>query len=66
MSFHWTASPPAAADPGSAGLEQRFPTRVDAEAWLTSSYEDLADAGFTEVTLWEDDHAVYGPMSLLP
>ena len=66
MAWHWTASPDPANGPGEVGLDQTFPTRVDAEGWLTASYSDLADAGVTEVTLWEDDHVAYGPMSLLP
>lgn len=65
MAFHWTGAPE---QPGAdaVGLQQTFPTRVDAEAWLTGAFEDLADAGYTQVTLWEDDHVVYGPMGLLP
>lgn len=44
---------------------QDFPTRVDAEAWLTASYEELLDDGVVEVSLYEDADPVYGPMSLL-
>lgn len=64
MAFHWSATPDAS-EPASVGLDQTFPTRADAEGWLTVSYEDLVGAGFTEVTLWDEDHPVYGPMSLL-
>lgn len=63
MAFRWVAA--ADADEAATGLAQEFPTRTDAEAWLTASYEDLVDAGVTEVTLMEDAHVVYGPMSLL-
>ncbi|MDN5571247.1 MAG: hypothetical protein L0G22_08350 [Propionibacteriaceae bacterium] len=63
MSFRWVTD--AKIDERDTGLGQCFPTRADAEAWLTASYEDLADAGVTEVTLMEDDHVLYGPMSLL-
>lgn len=60
MSFHWTGE----------GLKtlrsQDFPTRVDAEAWLTESYTQLVDEGVTSVSLYEDGSLVYGPMSLLP
>lgn len=63
MSFRWVV--PAADSPGEP-VGQEFPTRADAEAWLTASYPDLVEEGTTEVTLLEDDHVVYGPMSLLP
>jgi hypothetical protein len=41
-----------------------FPSQADAEAWLTLSYPDLVDAGASEVSLYEGDRLVYGPMSL--
>lgn len=56
MAFHWE---------GVDYRSQDFPTRVDAESWLTASYEDLLDEGVLEVTLLEDADPVYGPMSLL-
>ncbi len=43
-----------------------FPTQADAEAWLTSEYEDLVDRGVRTVSLFRDADRVYGPMSLLP
>lgn len=64
MPFSWVTSEPGA--PDAPGLGQVFPTRADAEAWLTASWVDLVEAGVTEVTLLEDDHVLYGPMSLLP
>jgi len=41
-----------------------FPGQGEAEAWLSESWADLADAGITQVTLLEGDRVVYGPMSL--
>ncbi len=41
-----------------------FPSQADAEGWLTLSYPDLVDAGASEVSLYEGDRLVYGPMSL--
>lgn len=38
----------------------------DAESWLGESFRDLADAGVAQVTLFEDDREVYGPMGLDP
>lgn len=60
MSFHWISDAPRS-DPFRSG---DFPTRADAEAWLVASYEELAYDGVDEVSLMEDDHLVYGPMSL--
>lgn len=41
-----------------------FPSQADAEAWLTEAYGELAEQGVHEVSLYEDDRLVYGPMSL--
>lgn len=38
----------------------------DAESWLGETFGDLAQAGVAQVTLFEDDREVYGPMSLDP
>lgn len=62
MAFHWTAGPEGPADYRS----QDFPTRVDAEEWLTGAYESLVDEGLLSVVLYEGLDVVYGPMSLLP
>lgn len=66
MPFHWVAPDADASAIAETGLDQRFPTQADAEGWLSASYEELADAGIVAVTLMQDDHVVYGPMSLLP
>ncbi len=41
-----------------------FPGQGEAEAWLSDTWADLADAGVAQVTLLEGDRVVYGPMSL--
>ncbi|HWU22349.1 MAG TPA: hypothetical protein VN088_12535 [Nocardioides sp.] len=43
---------------------QRFPSQADAESWIGETYGELADAGVVQVTLFENDREVYGPMSL--
>lgn len=58
--FRWLADP----DADGVGLDQRFGSQADAEAWLAASWEELADAGVRTVTLTEGDRVVYGPMSL--
>lgn len=41
-----------------------FTSQSDAESWLGEVWRDLVDAGAVQVTLLEDDHVAYGPMSL--
>ena len=43
-----------------------FPTQADAESWIGESWRELLDAGIDQVSLFEDDTLVYGPMSLHP
>lgn len=55
------------ADGVSAELASEPPTftsQSDAESWLGEVWRDLVEAGAVQVTLLEDDHVVYGPMSL--
>lgn len=67
MGFTWAY---AAADgspvTGEPATDVEFPTQADAEAWLTETWPELADAGISAVTLREDGEVVYGPMSLEP
>jgi hypothetical protein len=46
--------------------EPTFPAQGDAETWLGEAWRDLAEAGVAQVTLFENDREVYGPMSLSP
>jgi hypothetical protein len=46
--------------------EQRFASQADAESWVGEEFGDLAAAGVDQVTLFEHDRRVYGPMSLHP
>jgi hypothetical protein len=43
---------------------QRFANQGDAESWVGETYAELADLGVAQVTLFEVDREVYGPMSL--
>jgi len=45
---------------------QRFDSQADAESWVGEVYADLAAVGVDQVTLFEHDRKVYGPMSLHP
>jgi hypothetical protein len=41
-----------------------FPSQSDAESWIGEMWRDLLDDGVDQVTLFEGDREVYGPMSL--
>jgi hypothetical protein len=43
---------------------QGFPTQSDAETWIGETWQELLEAGVDSVLLRDDDHVVYGPMSL--
>jgi hypothetical protein len=40
------------------------PNQSDAESWLGEQWRELAADGVAQVTLFEDERRVYGPMSL--
>jgi len=41
-----------------------FPSQSDAESWIGEAWRDLVEQGVDQVTLFEADREVYGPMSL--
>ena len=43
---------------------QRFVSQADAESWVGETWAELADHGVDQVTLFELERQVYGPMSL--
>ena len=47
-----------------APTQPEFPTQSDAESWVGEVWRDLLAAGVAAVSLYEDDHKTYGPMSL--
>ena len=47
-----------------APTQPEFPTQSDAESWVGEVWRDLLAAGVAAVSLYEDDHQTYGPMSL--
>ncbi|MDI9627934.1 MAG: hypothetical protein QM286_05255 [Acidobacteriota bacterium] len=69
MAFRWHAelasgSQASAEDLTEAGLGMDFDDQASAEEWLSSFYLDLQDLGVSQVSLFEADRLVYGPMSL--
>lgn len=57
---------PQAGESGEELAGQRFLTQADAESWVGEVWQELAAAGVDQVTLFEHDRRVYGPMSLHP
>lgn len=47
-----------------SGLLPRFEEQVQAEEWLSLFFGDLQEGGVGDVSLFEEDRLVYGPMSL--
>lgn len=66
MNTYTWRSEDAAGNPVEVDVVPRtgFPTQAEAEAWLSESWADLADAGVAQVSLLDGDRVVYGPMSL--
>ncbi len=65
MGYYWVTTPELTEEVATRlGLLVTFEEQSTAEAWLTSSYAELAEAGAHEVSLYESDRLVYGPMSL--
>lgn len=69
MSYHWDltmidGSQPDPAQLSVIGADETFPDQQQAEQWLKGFFMDLTDLGVTEVSLYEEDRLVYGPMSL--
>jgi hypothetical protein len=46
--------------------EAIFISQGDAESWLGENWRALLTVGVDQVTLMDDSHAQYGPMSLHP
>ncbi|MDP1876438.1 MAG: hypothetical protein Q8M17_02605 [Actinomycetota bacterium] len=66
MTFHWAYQAPDGTEPSDRPASQAFPTQSDAETWIGENWRGLLESGVDQVALMEDDHAVYGPMSLRP
>ena len=52
------------AEGGTASGVSGFSSQSDAESWIGEVWQDLLDEGVDQVTLFEADREVYGPMSL--
>lgn len=63
MPWSWRYEP---ATSPAGPVSQEFPTQSDAETWIGETWRELLDGGVDSVSLFEDDHVVYGPMGLRP
>lgn len=68
MSYRWKPESGAYStdELTAAGLLKSFDSKEAAEEWLALFYEDLLEQGVGEVSLYEEDRLVYGPMPLTP
>ncbi|AQX16657.1 hypothetical protein BCR15_10805 [Tessaracoccus lapidicaptus] len=68
MSYAWRPESGAytLAELEDEGLLHRFEDQGAAEEWLGIFYGDLLEHGVAEVSLYEEDRLIYGPMSLHP
>ncbi len=58
---------PVSPEPGSTAADAPgFTSQGDAESWIGEVWHDLLDEGVDQVSLFEADRQVYGPMSLHP
>jgi hypothetical protein len=66
MAWIWRYEVPdgSMAAPEGLAAPEAFPSQSDAESFIGESWRELLEAGVAQVTLFEDDRKVYGPMSL--
>ena len=62
--WQWRLEDSSGTEVTSTAGSPRFPSQSDAESWVGEVWRDLADDGVDQVTLFEGDREVYGPMSL--
>jgi hypothetical protein len=67
MTWTWqyedSSGTPVTPDP-SAPQADSFPSQADAESWIGENWRELLAGGVQQVTLFEGDRKVYGPMGL--
>ena len=66
MAWTWRyeAADGSQVQPEGAPEPESFPSQSDAESFIGESWRELLDAGVQQVTLFEGDRKVYGPMAL--
>ena len=66
MLWHWRLEDASGGEVTVDEPSPRFPSQSDAESWVGEVWQDLSEQGVDQVTLFEGDREVYGPMSLHP
>jgi hypothetical protein len=66
MAWIWRYEAPdgSTVQPEGAPPPEMFPSQSDAESFIGESWRELLESGVAQVTLFEGDRKVYGPMSL--
>jgi hypothetical protein len=66
MPWTWRYEGPDGSTVQPAGVPEpeQFPSQSDAESFIGETWRELLDAGVQQVTLFEGDRKVYGPMGL--
>lgn len=62
----WRLEGPDGAEVDTVAGRTEFPNRSDAESWVGETWAELAEQGVAQVTLFEGEREVYGPMGLTP
>ena len=67
MSWTWRyehADGTAVEPPPAAAATESFPSQADAETYVGETWRELLEQGVAQVTLFDGDRKVYGPMGL--
>lgn len=66
MAWTWSYEAPdgSSVQPDGVAAPEGFPSQSDAETFIGESWRELLDGGVAQVSLFEGDRKVYGPMSL--
>ena len=66
MAWTWRYEAPdgSTAEPEGVAAPEVFPSQSDAESFIGESWRELLEAGVAQVTLFEGERKVYGPMRL--
>ena len=65
MAWTWRYEAPDGSPAQAEGVPvESFPSQSDAESFIGETWRELLEAGVAQVTLFEGDRKVYGPMSL--
>jgi hypothetical protein len=66
MAWTWRYEGPdgAPVQPEGVPEPETFPSQADAESFIGEGWRELLDAGVHQVSLFEGDRKVYGPMGL--